>query len=317
MARRLRPPEFARNTSRNRIIPKAVMEFQRGNCCSQRPFRHKIWTLEPTRITHPPQKFLDQPRRFLPNYKNSKKSSSKTPTRPDPATVGQPRQAGLHALQRDPSGDRLRNARQSCVGGKLKPFQCGTCQSCYETIKELRLHKCDPHQEPDDKAERREQLELLTQAIAGRQYDSDSDEMDVVGEEEVQPNKRCAECDRLIPVSRMQVHYRKFHGDCANAPFRCRLCKSQFGFCEDLSKHLRSHTVKQLRSLRNRKPDGIPFDSDGKTCYECYLCGNVFGTEEAVRLHQGTHLGDNIRCPVCGRNCESKSDFLKHLVSHQ
>uniref|UniRef100_A0A8D8JZE6 Zinc finger protein 62 homolog n=1 Tax=Culex pipiens TaxID=7175 RepID=A0A8D8JZE6_CULPI len=206
---------------------------------------------------------------------------------------------------------------KSCVGGKLKPFQCGTCQSCYETIKELRLHKCEPHQEPDDKAERREQLELLTQAITGREYDSDSDEMDVVGEEEVQPNKRCVECERLIPVSRMQVHYRKFHENCANAPFRCRLCESQFGFCEDLSKHLRSHTAKQLRSLRNRKPDGIPFDSDGKTCYECYLCGNVFGTEESVRVHQGTHLGDNIRCPVCGRNCESKSDFLKHLASHQ
>uniref|UniRef100_A0A8D8K0U1 (northern house mosquito) hypothetical protein n=1 Tax=Culex pipiens TaxID=7175 RepID=A0A8D8K0U1_CULPI len=56
------------------------MEFQRGNCCFRRPFRHKIWNLEPRIITHPPQKSLVQPRRFLPKFKNSKKSSNKTPT---------------------------------------------------------------------------------------------------------------------------------------------------------------------------------------------------------------------------------------------
>lgn len=202
-----------------------------------------------------------------------------------------------------------------CVGGKLKPFQCATCQLCYETVNELRLHKCNPL-ETDNTSERREQLELLTKAITGQEYDSDSDAVDIAGEEEVQPNKQCKLCDRLILVSRMQVHYRKFHKDCRETSFPCRLCANQFEFCEDLSKHLKSHTVKQLRRLRNRKPDGIPFDSDGKTCYECYLCGNVFSTVESVRSHQATHLADNIQCPICGRNCELKADFLKHLASH-
>uniref|UniRef100_A0A1Q3F534 Uncharacterized protein n=1 Tax=Culex tarsalis TaxID=7177 RepID=A0A1Q3F534_CULTA len=205
---------------------------------------------------------------------------------------------------------------KSCVGGKLKPFQCATCQACYETVNELRLHRCNP-QQPDGTAERREQLEHLTKAITGEEYDSDSDTVDVVGEEEVRPNKQCKLCDRLIPVSRMQLHFRKLHTDCKEGPFPCRLCTSQFEFCGDLSKHLKSHTAKQKRGLRNRKPEGIPYDDDGKTCYECYLCGNVFSTEESVRTHQETHLGDNIRCPVCCKVFELKLDFLKHLRSHE
>uniref|UniRef100_A0A8D8G1Y9 (northern house mosquito) hypothetical protein n=1 Tax=Culex pipiens TaxID=7175 RepID=A0A8D8G1Y9_CULPI len=39
----------------------------------------------------------------------------------NPATLGQPRQADLHALQRDPSRHRLRNARQ-----KLRRWQAET-----------------------------------------------------------------------------------------------------------------------------------------------------------------------------------------------
>ncbi|XP_058814377.1 zinc finger protein 26-like [Topomyia yanbarensis] len=214
---------------------------------------------------------------------------------------------------------------------KLKPYQCATCSASFDTIGALGKHKCN--QTPDEdqskpikkshdqmeegfrmSAEDQEKLGFLSRSIAGKEYDSDSEGYDST--DESRPNKKCEECMCLIPVRKMESHYQKRHEGCA-PPFACRVCEARFASCAELCKHLKSHSRDQLAECTKKHPNGLRYFRRNYHHFECCLCGNVFDTEEAVRVHQVTHLSERIGCPICRSVFSDKSTFLEHLREHQ
>ncbi|XP_062547338.1 zinc finger protein 182-like [Armigeres subalbatus] len=176
---------------------------------------------------------------------------------------------------------------------KLNPFQCGKCNVTFKTITELGMHNsCEPKVPQTSPSE----------AV------SDIDD-------ETCPKKACEECPKYISVSNMGKHYVKHHPT-KNAPFPCVICGLKLIECGELSKHLKSHTLKQLRDLKDKHPAGLHYSSEEQEYFECCLCGDVFKTKASCSVHQNHHLLPRVQCPVCQRMLNTKEEFITHLKKH-
>ncbi|XP_019550647.2 zinc finger protein 555 isoform X1 [Aedes albopictus] len=176
----------------------------------------------------------------------------------------------------------------------LNPYQCARCNATFKTITDLRLHKTCKTNSPED---------------------STSDDPSDDDGNDAEPRKVCKECLSYIPVNKMKKHYTKFH-EGKDAPFACRICNLRLDDCHILCKHLRSHTLEQLRNIREKYPEGLHYSSKEQEYYECSLCGDIFSSEPACVIHQDTHLAPRFRCPICQRMLNTKDAFVNHLKKH-
>lgn len=181
----------------------------------------------------------------------------------------------------------------------LNPYQCAKCNDTFKTIADLRMHKtCKPKPPTDSQSD-----------------SDDSNDDDENDDDYMRPRKACKECASYIPVEKMKKHYAKFHVGKA-APFACRICNSRLNTCDDMSKHLRSHSLEQLHALKDKYPVGLHYSSAEREYFECCLCGNVFNTEPTCTVHQDGHLKPRVRCPICQRMFNTQDSFANHLKKH-
>jgi transcription elongation factor Elf1 len=137
----------------------------------------------------------------------------------------------------------------------------------------------------------------------------------------------CEQCDYVAKKKEhLRKHKRRVH---ITKTFKCLHCGKEFGFGNDLNRHMHTHLkaenccdlcgkiYKNVRTLAEHRKTHE--DNYTRPEWACKFCEKTFSTKYVLAYHiKSEHLGlkKTFICPICGKSFSQKVTYLKHANVH-
>ncbi|KAL3856560.1 hypothetical protein ACJMK2_011296 [Sinanodonta woodiana] len=229
--------------------------------------------------------------------------------------TGRPRRrlAGRRLTTRSPS---LSPSRVPTGGTNDIYFVCEICRKVFNTLKDLKNHKLERHDEGDHNCVKCSRIFTMKRTLDRHMEDAHFEG------ENVELDKHI--CDTCVLEfanhDELENHIEEFHN--MELPMKCDICECTFNELEELMEHRKVHfdyegfCTKCWQGFFDLGELETHIQSNCKTkeaMFKCHICGRRYAKLHAMNKHVDTHpIHSPFVCRMCGRGFDDEKDLKMH-----
>lgn len=203
-------------------------------------------------------------------------------------------------------------------------FGCGACGVYFDTLKKLRVHTKDEHEEANAaKQEGPAKIYMCTKCL--KKFESAENlcahDIDCVDAGNLYKPFVCNFCQLRFKFQKeMKQHQVDMHADQKRYP--CPMCDMKFTRSSQVTQHLRVHTQEKpfecevCQAMFSKKANMLRHIKKHKeeTMFVCSVCDKSFKWETSLKVHMNSHSQARMyKCEHCERDYGSMSGYKKHM----